>query len=213
MVEIIRMRKQIALRAGALAFVALTVVGLQGCSYDTLERQDEDARAAWTDVANQYERRAELIPNLLRTARKYADHQLQLSAETTEATLREASSIQLTPELVNNAGAFAQFQAKQRQLSESLKNLFTATEGFPQLQADANFRDLQVALEQTQTQISIARNRYVDAVRNYNFTVRSFPSSLTAKVFDFAAKPSFSVPNERAISQAQAQTSDFGEHR
>jgi LemA protein len=213
-IEIIRINKRSTVRATALVSTALVLSGLQGCSYDTLERQDEDARAAWSDVLNQYQRRAELIPNLVRTAKKYADHQLQISVELTEVTARQASSIQLTPELVNNPGAFAQFQATQKQLSDSLKNLFTATEGFPQLQADANFRDLQVALEQTQTRIAVARNHYVDAVRNYNFTVRAFPSSLTAKVFDFGAKPSFSAQNEQAISQAQAspaQTADFGD--
>jgi LemA protein len=197
------------MRAWSLAFAAMALLALPGCGYNGLQRQDEDVKAAWSEVLNQYQRRAELIPNLVRTVKGYANQELQVLIGVTEARAKEAGSIQLTPELVNNPEAFAKFQAVQGQLSGALKNLFAVTEAYPQLQSDANFRDLQVALEGTENRIAVARNRYIDAVRNYNVTVRSFPTNLTARMFDFQVKPNFTVANEQSISVAP--TVDFGD--
>jgi LemA protein len=207
--EIIRIPQENAMRAWSLAFTALVLVALPGCGYNALQRQDEDVKAAWSEVLNQYQRRAELIPNLVRTVKGYANQELQVLIGVTEARAKEAGSIQLTPELVNDPAAFAKLQAVQGQLSAALKNLFAVTEAYPQLQSNANFRDLQVALEGTENRIAVARNRYIDAVRAYNITVRSFPSNLTARLFDFQVKPNFAVANEQAVSQAP--TVDFGD--
>jgi LemA protein len=206
--EIIRIRKELSMRAWSLAFAVMVLLAVPGCGYNGLQRQDEDVRAAWSDVLDQYQRRAELVPNLVRTVKGYANRELQVLIGVTEARAEEAGSIQLTPELVNNPQAFAKFQVAQGQLSGALKNLFAVTEAYPQLQSDANFRDLQVALEGTESRIAAARNLYIDTVRNYNVTVRSFPRNLTAKMFDFQVKPNF-VANEQSISVAP--TVDFGD--
>jgi LemA protein len=197
------------MRAWSLAFAAIVLLALPGCGYNALQGQDEDVKAAWAEVLNQYQRRAELIPNVLRTVKGYANQQLQVLIGATEARAKEAGSIQLTPELVNNPEAFAKFQTFQAQLSAALKSLFAASEPYPQLQSDANFRDLQAALQETENRIAVARNRYIDAVRNYNVTVRSFPSNLTARMFDFQVKPNFTVADEQTISTAPAL--DFGD--
>jgi LemA protein len=197
------------MRAWSLAFVAvLASVGLCGCGYSALQRQDEDVKAAWSEVINQYQRRADLIPNLVRTVKGYANQEQQVLIGVTEARARQAGSIQLTPELLNNPEAFAKFQAAQSQLSASLKSLVAVAEAYPELKSNENFRDLQVQLEGTENRITVARDRYIAAVRNYNVTVRSFPSNLTARMFDFQVKPSFSVANEGAI--AVPPSVDFG---
>lgn len=196
------------MRAWSLAFLAILVSALSGCGYNSLTRQDEDVKAAWSDVTNQYQRRADLIPNLVRTVKGYASQEQQVLIGVTEARAKAAGSIQLTPELLNNPEAFAKFQAAQNQLTASLKSLIAVAEAYPDLKSNENFRDLQVQLEGTENRITIARQRYIDAVRGFNTTVRSFPTNLTAKMFDFQVKPNFTVANEQAI--AAPPTVDFG---
>jgi LemA protein len=197
------------MRAWSVAIVAIAVVALPGCGYNSLQRQDEDVKAQWSEVVNQYQRRADLIKNLVKTVKAYATQEQQVLIGVTEARAQAAGSIQLTPELLNNPEAFAKFQAVQGQLSQSLKSLFAVTEAYPQLKSDANFRDLQAQLEGTENRITVARNRYIDAVRTYNTTVRSFQTNLTAKMFDYPLKPNFTVANEQEISTAP--TVDFGD--
>jgi LemA protein len=187
------------MRASKLAFIVLAVLSLSGCGYNRLQQQDEGVKAAWSEVVNQYQRRADLIPNLVRTVEGYAQQEQKVLIGVTEARSR-ASSIQLTPELLNNPQAFAQFQAAQGQLTQALKSLFAVAEAYPDLKSDANFRDLQAQLEGTENRITVARNRYIDSVRGFNTTVRSFPTNLTAKMFGFQVKPNFAVANEAAIS-------------
>jgi LemA protein len=196
------------MRAWFLACVAFLASGLSGCGYNSLQKQDEDVKAAWSDVTNQYQRRADLIPNLVKTVKGYANQEQQVLIGVTEARAKAAGSIQLTPELLNNPDAFAKFQAAQGQLSASLKSLFAVTEAYPDLKSNENFRDLQSQLEGTENRITIARQRYIDTVRGFNTTVRSFPSNLTAKMFDFEVKPNFTVANEQEISAPPSV--DFG---
>src|SRR5215469_8852596 len=200
--------KDAVMRAGFLAFVVLGAVLLSGCGYNQLTRQDEDVKAAWSEVINQYQRRADLIPNLVRTVQGYANQEQQVLIRVTQERAKQAGAIQLTPELLNNPDAFAKFQAAQNELTSSLKSLIAVAEAYPDLKSNENFRDLQVQLEGTENRITIARERYIDAVRNYNTTVRAFPTNLTAKMFDFPVKPNFSVANEQAI--AAPPTVDFG---
>jgi LemA protein len=196
------------MRACHLACVALLAWGLSGCGYNSLQKQDEDVKAAWSEVTNQYQRRADLIPNLVKTVKGYANQEQQVLIGVTEARAKAAGSIQLTPELLNNPEAFAKFQAAQGQLSASLKSLFAVAEAYPDLKSNENFRDLQVQLEGTENRITIARQRYIDTVRGFNTTVRSFPTNLTARMFDFAVKPTFTVANEPTISAPPSV--DFG---
>ena len=195
------------MRTRTLAFVAVVSTALSGCGYNSLQQQDESVKAAWSEVVNQYQRRADLIPNLVNTVKGFAIQEQQVLIGVTEARAK-ANSIQLTPELVNNPVALQKFQAAQGELTQALKSLFAVTEAYPQLKSDANFRDLQAQIEGTENRITVARNRYIDAVRSYNVTVRSFPANLTAKLFGFAVKPNFTVGNESAI--AVAPTVDFG---
>jgi LemA protein len=181
--------------------IMLASAYLSGCGYNKLQTQDEAVKASWSDVVNQYQRRADLIPNLVATVKGYAAHEESVLVGVTEARAK-ATSIQLTPELINNPQAFQQFQAAQGQLTQALKSLLVTVERYPDLKADQNFRDLQSQLEGTENRISVSRNRYIDAVREYNVTVRSFPSNLTAKWFDFEVKPNFTVQNEAEISTA-----------
>ena len=195
------------MRIWTLAFVAVIATALSGCGYNSLQSQDENVKASWSEVVNQYQRRADLIPNLVNTVKGFAIQEQQVLIGVTEARAK-VSSIQLTPELLNDPAALQKFQAAQGQLTQALKSLFAVTEAYPQLKSDANFRDLQAQIEGTENRITVARNRYIDAVRNYNVTVRSFPANLTAKLFGFAVKPNFTVGNEAAI--AVAPTVDFG---
>jgi LemA protein len=196
-----------SMRIWTLAFVAVIATALSGCGYNSLQSQDENVKASWSEVVNQYQRRADLIPNLVNTVKGFAIQEQQVLIGVTEARAK-ANSIQLTPELLNDPVAMQKFQAAQGELTQALKSLFAVTEAYPQLKSDANFRDLQAQIEGTENRIAVARNRYIDAVRDYNVTVRSFPQNLTAKLFGFAVKPSFTVANEAAVSKAPMV--DFG---
>ena len=179
---------------------------LSGCGYNSLQQQDETVKAAWAEVLNQYQRRSDLIPNLVATVKGFAAQEEKVLVGVTEARAK-TGSIQLTPELINNEQAFKKFQAAQGELTQALKSLFAVTENYPQLKSDANFRDLQSQIEGTENRITVARNRYIDSVRSYNTTVRSFPTNLTAMLFKNEVKPSFTVENEAAVSKAP--TIDF----
>jgi LemA protein len=179
------------------------VVFLSGCGYNSLQQQDEAVKAAWAEVLNQYQRRADLVPNLVATVKGFAAQEQKVLIGVTEARAR-TGSIQLTPELLNDEQAFKKFQAAQGELTQALKSLFAVTENYPELKSDANFRDLQAQIEGTENRITVARNRYIDAVRVYNSTVRSFPTNLTAMLFKQQVKPSFTVENEAAVSKPPA---------
>ena len=195
------------MRAGSICLALLLLPGLFGCGYNSLQAQDENVKATWATVVNQYQRRADLVPNLVNTVKGYANQEQQVLIGVTAARAR-VGSIQLTPEILNNPEEFAKFQAAQAQLTQALKSLIAVTEAYPQLKSDENFRDLQSQLEGTENRIAVARNRYIDAVRAYNTTVRSFPTNLTAKMFDFPVKPNFTPSDEQAISVAPGV--DFG---
>jgi LemA protein len=173
---------------------------LAGCGYNSLQTQDEQVKSAWSEVINQYQRRADLIPNLVNTVKGYAAQEQQVLLGVTEARAK-VGTIQATPELVNDPAALAKFQAAQGALTSALSRLIAVTENYPQLKSDQNFRDLQAQLEGTENRITVARNRYIQAVQNYNITVRSFPQNLTASIFGYKPKPNFTVENEAAISK------------
>jgi LemA protein len=183
------------------AIVLAASANLAGCGYNKLQNQDEAVKAAWSEVVNQYQRRADLIPNLVATVKGFAAQEERVLVGVTEARAK-VGSIQLTPELINNPEAFAKFQAAQGELTQALKSLLAVTEAYPDLKSNENFRDLQSQLEGTENRIAVARNRYIDAVKGYNVTVREFPTNLTAKWFDFEVKPNFTVQNEAAVSTA-----------
>lgn len=195
------------MRSWKIVMLAMLVLSLNGCGYNTMQAQDEQVKAGWSEVVNQYQRRADLIPNLVNTVKGYASHEKEVLTQVTEARAR-VGSIQATPALLNDPQAFEKFQRAQGELSGALSRLLAVSENYPQLKADANFRDLQSQLEGTENRITVARNRYIKAVQDYNVTVRSFPSNLTAKAFGYSAKPNFTVENERAI--AVPPKVDFG---
>ncbi|BBL77309.1 LemA family protein [Methylomagnum ishizawai] len=180
---------------------------LAGCGYNTLQQQDEQIKAEWSEVVNQYQRRADLVPNLVNVVKGYAAHEKDVLTQVADARSR-AGSVQATPELLNDPKAFQSFLAAQGQLSGSLSRLLAVAENYPQLKADTLFRDLQAQLEGTENRIAVARNRYIQTVREYNITVRSFPTNLTAKMFGLDVKPNFTVENEKEISGAPKV--DFG---
>ncbi len=180
---------------------ALLALSVSGCGYNTFQTQDEQVKAGWSEVLNQYQRRADLVPNLVNTVKGYAAQEKEVLTRVTEARAK-AGSIQATPQLINDPEAFAKFQAAQAELSGALSRLLVVSENYPQLKSDANFRDLQAQLEGTENRIAVARNRYIKTVQDYNVTVRSFPSNLTAMAFGYRAKPNFTVENEREISAA-----------
>jgi LemA protein len=196
------------MRARWLACVAVLTLCVSGCGYSALTRQYEEVKAAWSEVLNQYQRRADLIPNLVKVVQGYANQEQQVLIGVTAERAKAASSVQLTPELLNNPDAFARFQAVQANLGASLKNLIAVAEAYPDLRSNENFRDLQVQLEGTENRITVARQRYIEAVQGYNTTARALPNLLTAKLFDFQLKPNFSVANEPAV--ATPPTVDFG---
>jgi LemA protein len=176
---------------------------LSACGYNDFQAKDEAIKAAWGEVVNQYQRRADLIPNLVNTVKGYASHE----RETFEAVTRAratATSIQVTPETLNDPQAFQRFQQAQGELSGALSRLLAVAENYPQLKADAAFRDLQSQLEGTENRITVARQRYITAVRDYNVLARSFPTNLTAMIFNYEVRPSFTVENEKAISTPPA---------
>ena len=190
--------------AGLVLLISLT---LGGCGYNTIQTQDEAVKAAWSEVVNQYQRRADLIPNLVNTVKGFASQEERVLVGVTEARAR-ATSIQITPEVLNDPAALQRYQEAQGELTRALKSLLMVTENYPQLKSDQNFRDLQAQLEGTENRIAVARNRYIASVQDYNGTIRRFPSNLTAMVFSYEVKPNFTVENEAAISQAPAV--DFG---
>jgi LemA protein len=193
-------------RVFTLIALAFTLV-LGGCGYNTLQSTDEQINAAWAEVLNQYKRRADLIPNLVKVVEGFAAQEKEVFLGVTKARA-SVGSIQATPELINDPAAFAKFQAAQAQMSGALSRLLLVAENYPQLKSDANFRDLQAQLEGTENRITVARNRYIKAVQTYNVTVRQFPSNLTAMLFGFKTKPQFTVENEKAI--AEPPKVDFG---
>jgi len=196
------------MRARFLACVAALAIGLSGCGYSSLTRQDEEVKAAWSEVLNQYQRRADLIPNLVKVVQGYANQEQQVLIGVTAERAKVAGSIQLTPELLNDPAAFARFQAAQAQLGSSLKSLIAVAEAYPDLKSNENFRDLQVQLEGTENRITIARQKYIEAVQSFNTTARALPNLLTAKMFDFQLKPNFTVADEQTISTPPSV--DFG---
>jgi LemA protein len=181
-------------------FLMFCAFGLSGCGYNSMQTQDEQVKSAWSEVLNQYQRRADLIPNLVATVKGFAAQEQQVLLGVTEARAK-VGSIQATPELVNDPEAFKKFQAAQGELTSALSRLLVVTENYPQLKSDQNFRDLQAQLEGTENRITVARNRYIQAVQNYNVTVRQFPGNLTAMMFGYKPKPNFSVENEAVISK------------
>jgi LemA protein len=195
------------MRAWSFAVLAAAVLGLSGCGYNNLQSQDEGVKAAWSEVVNQYQRRADLIPNLVNTVKGYAAQEQKVLIGVTEARAK-VGSIQVTPEVLNDPELFKKYQAAQGELSGALKSLLAVTENYPQLKSDQNFRDLQSQLEGTENRITVARNRYIAAVQSYNVTVRQFPANLTAKMFGFQVKPNFTVANEQQISTAPTVSFD-----
>src|SRR5579872_1077155 len=196
-----------SIRVFGAALAILAGMLLAGCGYNTLQQQDEQIKASWSEVLNQYQRRADLVPNLVNTVKGYAAQEQKVLIGVAEARAK-VGSIQVTPEVLNDPAAFAKFQQAQGELTQALKSLLVVSERYPDLKSDQNFRDLQAQLEGTENRITVARNRYIDAVRQYNVTVRSFPTNLTAKLFDQSVKPNFTVANESQI--ATAPTVDFG---
>jgi LemA protein len=188
------------MRRWLLAVMALAGLALSGCGYNTLQSEDEQIKAAWAEVLNQYQRRADLIPNLVRTVEAFAAQEREVLTRVTEARSR-VGAIQATPEMLNDPQAFEKFQQAQGEVSSALSRLLVVVERYPELKSDQNFRDLQAQLEGTENRIAVARKRYIETVQNYNVTVRSFPSNLTAMLFGFGVKPSFTVENEAAISR------------
>ena len=184
----------------ALALSLLAALLASGCGYNTLQTQDQDVKAAWAEVVNQYQRRADLVPNLVNTVKGFAAQEEKVLVGVTEARSR-ATSIQLTPELLDDPEALKRFQAAQGELTSALKSLLAVTENYPALKSDQNFRDLQAQLEGTENRIAVARNRYIDAVRAYNGTVKRFPTNLTAMAFGHAEKAQFTVENEAEIAR------------
>ena len=179
----------------------IATLTLSGCGYNAMQVQDEQIKAAWAEVLNQYQRRADLVPNLVNVVKGYAAHEKDVLTQVTEAR-SQVGSIKATPELINDPEAFAKFQQVQSQMTSALSRLLVVSENYPNLKADASFRDLQAQLEGTENRVTVARNRFIKAVQEYNVTVRSFPSNLTAMAFGYKTKPSFEVENEKAISAA-----------
>ncbi|SFP74476.1 LemA protein [Nitrosomonas cryotolerans] len=195
------MRKWLSMAA---LFFMLT---LSGCGYNALQSADEQIKASWAEVLNQYKRRADLVPNLVNVVKGFTAQEKEVFLGVTSARSR-VGSIQATPELINDSEAFSKFQRAQGELSSALARLLVVVENYPQLKSDINFRDLQAQLEGTENRITVARNRFIKAVQAYNIVVRSFPSNLTAMLFGFQIKPSFTVEDEQAISIAPMV--DFG---
>lgn len=192
-----------------LLIIALitSISSLTGCGYNTLQTQDESVKASWSEVLNQYQRRADLVPNLVQVVQGYADHEKDVLLGVTEARAK-VGSIQMTPELAKDPEALKKFQEAQAGMTSALSRLMMISENYPALKANDNFRDLSSQLEGTENRITVARNRYIKEVQTYNVTVRSFPSNLTAKMFGMDVKPNFTVENEKALSTAPKV--DFG---
>jgi LemA protein len=183
--------------------LGLLSILLSGCGYNQFQARDEAVKAAWGEVVNQYQRRADLVPNLVNTVKGYASHEKETLEAVTKARAA-ATSIQVTPEVLNDPQAFQRFQQAQGQLTQALSRLLAVSENYPQLKADGLFRDLQSQLEGTENRITVARQRYIKSVEEYNVLARSFPTNLTAMMFGYPVRPSFTVDNEKAISNAPA---------
>ena len=194
-------------RLAGWLFAVVTAMVLGGCGYNTIQQADEATKSAWSEVLNQYQRRADLIPNLVATVKGYAEHEREVFTQVTEARSR-VGQIQIDP---SDPASLQRFENAQRDMGSALARLLVVAENYPQLKADANFRDLQAQLEGTENRITVARRRYIDAVQQYNVLVRQFPVNLTAMVFGYDQKPQFTVENERAITQPP--TVDFGRGR
>ena len=188
-----------------LSWIALGLLSmvLSGCGYNQFQAKDEAVKAAWGEVVNQYQRRADLVPNLVNTVKGYASHERETLEAVTNARAA-ATSVQVTPEVLNDPQAFQRFQQAQGQLTQALSRLLAVSENYPQLKADGLFRDLQSQLEGTENRITVARQRYIKSVEEYNVLARSFPTNLTAMMFSYPVRPSFTVDNEKAISNAPA---------
>jgi LemA protein len=191
------MRKTLA------AFLVFVAAGLSGCGYNDIQRTDEQVKSAWSEVLNQYQRRADLIPNLVNTVKGFAAQEQQVLTQVTEARSR-VGSIQATPELLNDPAAFRRFQEAQAGMTSALSRLLLVVENYPQLKSDANFRDLQAQLEGTENRIAVARNRYIKSVQEYNVLIRQFPVNLTAMLFSYQVKPNFAVEDEKAVAKPPA---------
>jgi LemA protein len=186
----------------------LLLVGLlSGCGYNAIQRQDEAVKAAWSEVLNQYQRRADLVPNLVNTVKGYAQHEEKVFVEVTNARAK-VGSLQVNADTIDDPQKLQQFQAAQGELGSALSRLMVVSENYPQLKADGLFQNLQAQLEGTENRVTVARNRYVQAVQQYNAMIRTFPNNMTAKMFGYKVKPNFSVDNEKAISTAPKV--DFG---
>lgn len=190
-------------------FLALwiAVIALSGCGYNDFQRLDEQSKAAWSEVLNQYQRRADLIPNIVNTVKGEASFEQETLTKVVEARAK-ATAIQVSPDMLSNPEAFKQFQQVQGELSGALSRLMAVSERYPTLQANQGFRDLRVQLEGTENRITVARNRYIQSVQEYNILVRSFPSNLTAMAFSYQPKPAFAVANEAQLATPPAV--DFG---
>ena len=193
-----------------LILLLSTTLGLSGCGYNAFQSLDEEAKASWSEVLNQYQRRADLVPNLVNVVKGYASHEKEVLTDVANARSK-VGSMQVTPELINDPEAFARFQAAQGQMTSALSRLMAVAENYPNLKADQGFRDLQAQLEGTENRITVARNRYIVTIKDYNVSVRSFPNNLTAMMFGYKTKPSFTVENEKAISSAP--TVEFGDKK
>jgi LemA protein len=188
------------MRTFRVCLVLAAALLASGCGYNRIQQQDETVKAAWSEVLNQYQRRADLVPNLVNTVKGFAQQEQKVLLGVTEARAK-VGTIQATPELVNDPQAFQKFEAAQGQLSQALKSLIAVSENYPQLKSDQNFRDLQSQLEGTENRITVARNRYIAAVQDYNTNIRSFPTNLTAMMFKYQLKQNFTVQNEAEISK------------
>jgi len=189
------------------ALVAAAAIALSGCGYNDIQRKDEGVTAGWSEVVNQYQRRADLIPNLVETVKGFAQQEKDVFIQVTEARSR-AGQVKVTPEMLNDPAALQKFQQAQGDLSSALSRLLVVVERYPELKSDKNFLELQAQLEGTENRIGVARNRYIKSVQDYNVLVREFPVNLTAMVFGYKTKANFTVENERAIQTAPKV--DFG---
>lgn len=192
-----------SMRIFVIVLSGLLALALTGCGYNTLQTRDEQIKASWSEVLNQYQRRADLVPNLVSTVKAEANFEQNTLTRVVEARAR-ATSIQATPELINDPAAFQRFQQAQGELTGALSRLLVVSENYPNLRANQGFRDLQAQLEGTENRIAVARNRYISAVQDYNVTVRSFPSNLTAMAFGYKERPNFTVDDERSIARPPA---------
>ncbi|WP_339515357.1 LemA family protein [Pseudomonas sp. RL_15y_Pfl2_60] len=195
------------MKTAHLLLVILLASILTGCGYNDMQRQDESVKAAWSEVVNQYQRRADLVPNLVNTVKGYAQHEEKVFVEVTNARAK-VGSVQINSDSLNDPQKLQQFQAAQGELSSALSRLMVVSERYPELKADGLFQNLQAQLEGTENRVTVARNRYVQAVQQYNTLIRTFPNNLTAMVLSYEVKPNFSVENEKEISTAP--TVDFG---